>query len=150
MLIGKQHVQKVPQWYGETVGFWDGTTLVAWTANIQAWTQHTMFENSGKLEAVETFKPVYDEHGKFIGLDNEAVFYDPEALEQPVRIKDRFLRKATAGRPDRALHVHRVSFQRAQCQRPAQATEQERSGLRGLLRPALGAGVGEVFRAGLG
>jgi len=99
VLIGKQHVQKVPQWYGETVGFWDGTTLVAWTANIQAWTQHTMFENSGKLEAVETFKPVY-ENGKLIGLDNEVVWYDPEALEQPVRIKDRFLRKATPDDPN--------------------------------------------------
>ena len=35
VLIGKEHVQKVPQWYGETVGFWDGTTLVTWTANVQ-------------------------------------------------------------------------------------------------------------------
>ena len=35
VLIGKEHVQKVPQWYGETVGFWDGTTLVSWTANVQ-------------------------------------------------------------------------------------------------------------------
>jgi hypothetical protein len=99
VLIGKQHAQKVPQWYGETVGFWDGTTLVAWTANIQAWSQHTMFENSGKLETVETFKPAYDDTGKFIGLDEEAVFYDPEALLQPVRVKDRFLRRATADDP---------------------------------------------------
>ncbi len=99
VLIGKQHVQKVPQWYGETVGFWDGTTLVAWTANIQAWAQHTMFENSGKLEAVETFKPLYDAAGKFIGLDEEAIFYDPEALLQPVQVRDRFLRRATADDP---------------------------------------------------
>jgi hypothetical protein len=99
VLIGKQHVQKVPQWYGETVGFWDGTTLVAWTANVQAWSQHTMFENSGKLETVETFKPVYDAGGKFIGLDDEAVWYDPEALLQPVIVKDRFLRHATPDDP---------------------------------------------------
>ena len=99
VLIGKQHVQKVPQWYGETVGFWDGTTLIAWTANIQAWTQHTMYETSGKLEAVETFTPAYDAQGKFIGLDQEAVFYDPEALVQPVHYKDRFLRKATPADP---------------------------------------------------
>ena len=99
VLIGKEHVQKVPQWYGETVGFWDGTTLVAWTANIQAWTQHTMFENSGKLETVETFKPAYDDKGQFIGLDEEAVLYDPEALLQPVRIRDRFLRRATSDDP---------------------------------------------------
>lgn len=99
VLIGKQHVQKVPQWYGETVGFWDGTTLVAWTANVQAWTQHTMYENSGKLEAVETFKPALDDKGNFVGLENEVVFYDPEALVQPVRIKDRFLRRATIDSP---------------------------------------------------
>jgi hypothetical protein len=34
VLIGKDHVQKVPQWYGETVGFWDGTTLVSWTTTV--------------------------------------------------------------------------------------------------------------------
>ncbi len=99
VLIGRDHVQKVPQWYGETVGFWDGTTLVAWTANIQAWTQHTMFENSGKLETVETFKPVVDADGKFVGIEDEAVFYDPDALLQPVIVKDRFLRRATADDP---------------------------------------------------
>ncbi len=57
VLLGKQHVQKVPQWYGETVGFWDGTTLTAWTANVQAWTQHTLFENSGKLRPSRPSSP---------------------------------------------------------------------------------------------
>ncbi len=39
VMVGKeQHVQKVLQWYGETIGFWDGTTLVIWTANIQGCT----------------------------------------------------------------------------------------------------------------
>ena len=37
VMIGKpNHVQKVPQCYGETIGFSDGTTLISWTANIQA------------------------------------------------------------------------------------------------------------------
>src|ERR1700746_783679 len=59
VLIGKQHVQNVPQWYGETVSFWDGTTLVTWTANVQAWTlSHSMFEYSDQLETVETYAPV--------------------------------------------------------------------------------------------
>ena len=58
-LIGREHVQKVPQWYGETVGFWNGTTLVTWTANVQAWTiSHSMFEYSDKLETIETYAPV--------------------------------------------------------------------------------------------
>jgi hypothetical protein len=87
-------VQKVPQWYGETVGFWDGDTLVAWTANIQPWTQHTMFESSPQMETIETFKPAYDANHRFVGVDHEAVWYDPGALVQPVRLTERFLRIA--------------------------------------------------------
>jgi hypothetical protein len=50
VLIGKEHVQKVPQWYGETVGFWDGTSLVTWTANVQGWSlTHAMFDTSDKM-----------------------------------------------------------------------------------------------------
>jgi hypothetical protein len=103
IMIGKeQHVQKVPQWYGETIGFWDGTTLVTWTANIQGWTlTHSMFEFSNKMETVETFKPAYDAAGKFIGLDHEAVFYDPEAFVAPVRATYRFARRATTDDPNR-------------------------------------------------
>ena len=100
VLIGRQHVQKVPQWLGETVGFWDGDTLVAWTANVQPWTQHTMFEFSDKFETVETFRPVYDAHHVFMGLDHEAVWYDPKAFVQPLRVRDRYLRRAVAGDPD--------------------------------------------------
>ena len=86
VMIGKEHVQKVPQWYGETIGFWDGTTLVTWTANIQAWTlTHAMFDTSDKMETVETFKPAYDAAGKFVGLDHETIFYDPDAFVAPVR-----------------------------------------------------------------
>ena len=29
VLIGQQHTAKIPQWYGETVGFWRGDTLIA-------------------------------------------------------------------------------------------------------------------------
>jgi hypothetical protein len=102
VMIGKQqHVQKVPQWYGETIGFWDGDTLVSWTANVQAWGQHTMFEWSGRMETVEVMTPMRDASGKFIGIQDEAVLYDPEALVQPVRIVDRFLRQATPDDPNR-------------------------------------------------
>jgi hypothetical protein len=97
VMVGKEkHVQTVPQWFGETIGFWDGTTLVTWTANIQGWElSHAMFETSDKLETVETFKPAYDASGKFIGLDHEAIFYDPDAFVAPVRASYRFLRAAT-------------------------------------------------------
>jgi hypothetical protein len=99
VLIGRQHVQKVPQWYGETVGFWDGDTLVAWTANVQGWTQHTMFEFSNKMEAVEVMKPYKDKNGKFLGIDEEVTFYDQDALVQPVVLHDRYRRLALADDP---------------------------------------------------
>jgi len=103
VMVGKeQHVQKVLQWYGETIGFWDGTTLVTWTANIQGWTlTHSMFETSDKMETVETFKPAYDAGGKFVGLDQEAIFYDPDAFVAPVRASYRFARRATTEDPNR-------------------------------------------------
>src|SRR6187402_348382 len=102
-MVGKtEHVQKVPQWYGEMIGFWDGTTLVAHTANIQGWTlTHSMFETSDKLETVETFKPAYDATGKFVGLDHETIFYDPDAFVQPLRASYRFARRATPDDPTR-------------------------------------------------
>jgi hypothetical protein len=80
ILIGRKHVQQVPQWYGETIGFWNGNTLVAWTANVQGWTlSHSMFEHSSQLEIVEVFRPGAD--GKTITV--EATFYDPEAFTRP-------------------------------------------------------------------
>jgi hypothetical protein len=102
VLIGKQHVQKTPQWYGETIGFWDGTTLVTWTANVQAWQlSHGNFENSSRMETIETFTPALDAAGRFLGLDHEAIFYDPEAFVAPVRASFRFARRATPDDPDR-------------------------------------------------
>ena len=81
VLIGRKHVQKVPQWYGETVGFWNGNTLVAWTANVQGWTiSHSMFEFSSEMEVIETFTPSAD--GKTITVD--ATYYDPEAFLRPL------------------------------------------------------------------
>ncbi|MSO82036.1 MAG: hypothetical protein EXQ53_01885, partial [Acidobacteria bacterium] len=65
VLVGRKHVQQVPQWYGETIGFWNGNTLVTWTANVQAWTlSHSMFEFSSALEVIERFTPSAD--GKVI------------------------------------------------------------------------------------
>jgi hypothetical protein len=81
VLISQTHVQKVPQWYGETVGFWDGDTLIAWTANVQGWTgAHSMFEFSNAMQVIEVVKPGPD--GK--GLVVDATFYDPEAFVRPL------------------------------------------------------------------
>jgi hypothetical protein len=76
----------VPRWYGETIGFWDGDTLITWTSNIQPWTSHGAFEFSHKLQTIEIYTPTRDSTGHIVALNHEAVFYDPEALVEPIRI----------------------------------------------------------------
>lgn len=76
----------VPQWYGDTTGFWDGDALIMYTSNIQGWNQHSSWEWSDRLEVIEILTPAKDASGRFLGLDWEAVMYDQEALAQPVRI----------------------------------------------------------------
>ena len=76
----------VPRWYGETIGFWDHDTLITWTSNIQPWTVHGSFEFSSKMQTIEIYTPNRDASGRFVGLNHEAIFYDPDALVQPIRI----------------------------------------------------------------
>ena len=97
VLIGRQHVLKVPQWYGETVGFWDGNTLVAWTANVQGWTlSHSMFEYSSNMETSEVFTPSAD--GKTITVDT--TFYDPEAFTRPLHAVTPWQLRSALSDPD--------------------------------------------------
>jgi hypothetical protein len=102
VLIGREHVQQVPQWYGETVGFWKGDALVAWTANVQGWTlSHSMFEFSGALETIEIFTPRYNADGSLAGLTVDTTFYDPEAFVAPLRSRIRWDRIAGLDHPTR-------------------------------------------------
>ena len=126
IMVGqKEHAMKVPQWYGESIGFWDGDTLVVWTANVQGWIAHTMFEYSSKLEGVETLKPAYDSSGKFTGLDDEVVFYDPIALVQAVHVTYRYKRRATLDSKQRFTYVGCLSNIRDVNGRPEQLTEKD-------------------------
>jgi hypothetical protein len=76
----------VPRWYGDTIGFWDNDTLITWTSNIQGWKAHAAFEWSNEMQTIEIYSPNRDADGNFLGLNHEAIFYDPEALVEPVRI----------------------------------------------------------------
>jgi hypothetical protein len=76
----------VPRWYGETIGFWDEDTLITWTSNIQGWKVHGAPEHSNLLQTIEIYAPNHDADGNFLGLNHEAIFYDPAALVEPVRI----------------------------------------------------------------
>jgi hypothetical protein len=82
--------EAVPRWYGETIGFWDKDTLITWTSNIQGWKVHAGFEFSNKMQTVEIYSPNRDASGKFVGLNHEAIFYDPDALVEPIRIVRNF------------------------------------------------------------
>jgi hypothetical protein len=84
----------VPRWYGETIGFWDKDTLITWTSNIQGWMVHGAFEFSNKMQSIEIYSPIRDSNGKFLGLNHEAIFYDPEALVQPVRIVRKLVKQS--------------------------------------------------------
>jgi hypothetical protein len=86
--------EQVPRWYGETIGFWDHDTLITWTSNIQAWTSHTTFEHSGKMQSIEIYSPLRNDKGQFTGLSHEAILYDPEALVEPLRIVERMDKRA--------------------------------------------------------
>ena len=91
----------VPQWFGETVGFWDGDALITWTSNVQGWINHGGAEFSSKLQSVEIYTPIKDAAGKVTGLKHETVLYDEEALVDPVRILQtwRRLRRLNEGEP---------------------------------------------------
>ena len=78
--------EQVPRWYGETIGFWDGDTLITWTSNIQGWKVHAAFEFSNLMQTIEIYTPNRDADGNFVGLNHEAILYDPEALVEPIRI----------------------------------------------------------------
>ena len=84
----------VPRWYGETIGFWDNDTLITWTSNIQGWKVHSAPEYSNFLQTIEIYTPNRDAAGNFLGLNHEAIFYDPEALVEPIRIVRNYVKQS--------------------------------------------------------
>ena len=84
----------VPRWYGETIGFWDEDTLITWTSNIQGWKVHAAPDHSNLLQTIEIYTPNRDESGEFLGLNHEAILYDPEALVEPVRIIRNYVKQS--------------------------------------------------------
>jgi hypothetical protein len=87
--------EDVPRWYGETIGFWDGDTLITWTSNIQGFKVHAAFEFSNRMQTIEIYTPNRDVDGNFVGLNHEAILYDPEALVEPVRIIRNFVKQGS-------------------------------------------------------
>jgi len=76
----------VPQWFGDTIGFWDGDALITWTSNIQGWISHGAHEFSNRLQSVEIYTPEKESDGTHVGLRHEVILYDEEAFAEPLRI----------------------------------------------------------------
>ncbi|MEJ1962858.1 MAG: hypothetical protein WDO56_15435 [Gammaproteobacteria bacterium] len=95
----------VPRWYGETIGFWDKDTLITWTSNIQGWFAHGAFEYSNKMQTIEIYSPNHDASGKFIGLNHEAIFYDPDALAEPIRIIRNYVKISNFDQGDPYVYI---------------------------------------------
>src|SRR5690606_4569537 len=49
------------------------------------WFTHASWEHSDNLQTIEIWNARYGEDGALLGLEHEAVFYDPDALVEPVR-----------------------------------------------------------------
>jgi hypothetical protein len=124
VLIGQKHVQQVPQWWGETVGFWKGDTLIAWTANVQGWTlSHSMFEFSNSLETVEVFTPRRNADGSFAGLNVDTTFYDPEAFVAPLHAVQQWNRTSGLDNPtQRYTYIECLSNIKSVNGKPTQLT----------------------------
>src|SRR5690606_149086 len=62
---------------------------------------HGAFEFSNEMQTVEIYTPQRDADGEVTGFNHEAVFYDPEALVEPIRIVRNFTKSAglDAGTP---------------------------------------------------
>ena len=98
----------VPRWYGETIGFWEKDTLITWTANIIGWKVHAGFEYSNKMQTIEIYSPNRDASGKFVGLNHEAIFYDEDALVEPIRIVRNFTKSGELSEGDPYVFIECV------------------------------------------
>lgn len=75
----------VRTWFGQSIGYWDHETLITWTSNIQGWFTHASWEHSDNLQTIEIWNARYGDDGALLGLEHEAVFYDPDVFVEPIR-----------------------------------------------------------------
>ena len=118
VLIGRKHVQQVPQWYGRRSA--SGTATPWWPGRpVQGWTiSHSMFEFSSSMEIIE----VIDQTRTGGGLLVEATFYDPVAFTRPLHTATPWIRRQASTIPG-PVHVDRVRHLRGDHQRTRRAPD---------------------------
>jgi len=68
---------RFPKWHGESVGFWNGDSLIVYTTQIRAW-KGGISEYTDALETVERYRRVGDK------IEGEITIYDPNVFVGPM------------------------------------------------------------------
>jgi hypothetical protein len=71
------------KWHGESIGFWNGDTLIVHTNQIRGW-HGGLSEFTDKLETVERYRRVGDR------IEGEITLYDSDVFVRPVHARVRF------------------------------------------------------------
>jgi hypothetical protein len=71
------------KWHGESIGFWNGDTLIVHTNQIRGW-KGGVSEFSDKLETVERYRRVGNR------IEGDMTLYDAEVLVRPVNARMRY------------------------------------------------------------
>ena len=87
-----------PKWHGESVGFWNGDTLIVHTNQIKAWRGGPGGEFTNALETVEKYQRVGD------AIRGEITIYDPEVFAGPAYQKLNFRLSKDNKPEDRPLY----------------------------------------------
>ena len=83
--IGGQHMSPgVRQWMGDSIGHWEGDTLMVDTTNFNA--QPKFYGGSEKVRVVERFKPIDGDTFLYrAAVEDPSVFSQPWVIEYPFR-----------------------------------------------------------------
>ncbi len=138
----------VPQWFGETIGFWDGEALITWTSNVQGWINHGGAEFSNKLQNDRDLHTPQGRAGKLIGIKHETVLYDEESLVDPVRIVQRYNRLGALNENNPFVYdgVRAADLPDQRHRDSGDARHDVPVRVPRHVRPAVGPGLGEVPR----
>ena len=102
------------------------------------------------MQTIEIYTPNRDANGTFVGLNHETVFYDPEALVEPIRIVRDFAKQSDFDRrrPVRIPGVLADDLSRSTVSRRPSRRAPDRVRSARHVRPALGADLGEILGRG--
>jgi hypothetical protein len=93
---GRDHTppeEAYPLWNGDSIGFWDGDSLVIHTTQLMGGQyQRSQPDYTDEVETVERWRKVDNDT-----IEAEVTVYDPPALVKPWRVTQRYIRVTTPG-----------------------------------------------------